>query len=77
MEHSDINQWMICSITIVRHFHSKDSSDFTGCIQSDGIQFQKAFEQLTSKRHKVNAQSGPLGEKRNEGCSAKIYEFHW
>lgn len=66
MEQSDINQGMICSITIVQHFHSEDSSDFTGCKQSDSIQFQKAFEQFTSERHKVDAQSGPLGEKKKQ-----------
>lgn len=64
MEQSEINKCMICSITNVQHFHSEDSSDFTGCKQSDGIQFQKAFEQFTSERHKVDAQSGPLGEKK-------------
>lgn len=65
MEQSEINKCMICSITNVQHFHREDSSDFTGCKQSDGIQFQKAFEQFTSERHKVDAQSGPLEEKKN------------
>lgn len=50
------------SITVVFRlcFHSEDSSDFTSRVQSDDIQFQKAFEQFTSERYKVDAQSRPL-----------------
>lgn len=55
-------EFMIC-ITLVQYFHSEDSSDFTGCKQRNGIQFQKASEQLTSERHKVDAQSGPLRQR--------------
>lgn len=53
------------SSTIVRDscrvcFHGEDSSDFTARKQSDDIQLQEAFEELTGERHKVYEQGGPL-----------------